>query len=172
MTKLTNIPYYYHDGGRTYAGYAKMKGDCVCRAIAIAENLPYDVVYRKLTELSFEYNKQMSKLYPTRWSLRSNPSTGIASTISRQYLESLGYIYVALPKKNKKHYHRMIDVEDMLIYGTHILAMRKHLATCHNGILFDSWDSRNVQLLGYYTKTPDYQLIKICKHKVLTYVKN
>jgi hypothetical protein len=40
----------YNDGGREAAGYIGKAGDCVCRAIAIAADLPYAEVYKRLAE--------------------------------------------------------------------------------------------------------------------------
>jgi len=40
----------FNDGGRAAAGYKGNAGDCVCRAIAIAADLPYQEVYDRLAE--------------------------------------------------------------------------------------------------------------------------
>ena len=46
----TNPTFVYNDGGRKAAGYQGKAGDCVCRAISIAANLPYQQVYERLAE--------------------------------------------------------------------------------------------------------------------------
>jgi hypothetical protein len=40
----------YDDGGRMAAGYVSVTRDCVCRAIAIASEMPYDEVYQRLAD--------------------------------------------------------------------------------------------------------------------------
>ena len=40
----------FNDGSRAAAGYKGNAGDCVCRAIAIAADLPYQEVYDRLAE--------------------------------------------------------------------------------------------------------------------------
>lgn len=42
------MKYQYNDGGRAEAGYKGHTGDCVCRAIVIASELPYQEVYNRL----------------------------------------------------------------------------------------------------------------------------
>jgi len=42
--------FVYNDGGREAAGYKGTAGDCVCRAVAIAAELPYQEVYDRLAE--------------------------------------------------------------------------------------------------------------------------
>ena len=59
MSETTTIPafasfyipaFVYNDGGREAAGYKGKAGDCVCRSIAIAAQLPYQQVYDRLAE--------------------------------------------------------------------------------------------------------------------------
>jgi len=40
----------YNDGGRARAGYKGYAGDCVCRAISIASERPYNEVYEALSQ--------------------------------------------------------------------------------------------------------------------------
>jgi len=50
----------FNDGGRAAAGYKGDAGDCVCRAIAIAADLPYQDVYDRLAEGSRSQKKRRS----------------------------------------------------------------------------------------------------------------
>lgn len=43
--------FIYDDGGRAEAGFKGAAGDCVCRAVAIAADLPYAEVYRRLARM-------------------------------------------------------------------------------------------------------------------------
>jgi len=50
----------FNDGGRAAAGYKGDAGDCVCRAIAIAADLPYQDVYDRLAEGNASQKKRRS----------------------------------------------------------------------------------------------------------------
>lgn len=170
MIPVTNIPYYYNDGGRHYAGYKGTTGDCVCRALCIAEGLDYKSTYKMMIEFATEHNQMIQSAQKSMGNYRevrlSHPRTGYSNVLLAKLFENYGYTYVKLPKINRR-YHRIADIEDMLIYGTHILQMKKHVVTCIDGKLFDSWDSRERIVLGYFTKKIDYDLVKICKHIIV-----
>lgn len=44
------MKFQYNDGGRRAAGFKGDAGDCVCRAVAIAADLPYSTVYAALAK--------------------------------------------------------------------------------------------------------------------------
>lgn len=44
------MQFVFNDGGRSAAGFKGVTGDCVTRAIAIATEIPYEVVYKSLSE--------------------------------------------------------------------------------------------------------------------------
>ena len=46
------MDWVFDDGGRADAGYKGRVGDCVCRAIAIATETPYQQVYDRINELA------------------------------------------------------------------------------------------------------------------------
>lgn len=49
------------DGGRAVAGYKGSAGDCVCRAIAIAGEMPYEYVYQSLSSGSGRERKSRGR---------------------------------------------------------------------------------------------------------------
>ena len=50
--------FIFNDGGRKAAGFKrKNAGDCVCRAIAIAADLPYAEVHKALSEGNYSQRK-------------------------------------------------------------------------------------------------------------------
>lgn len=49
---MENRTWIYDDGGRSEAGYKGTTGDCVCRAIAIATETPYQEVYDLINEFA------------------------------------------------------------------------------------------------------------------------
>jgi hypothetical protein len=52
----------YNDGGREAAGYKGKVGDCVARAIAIANEKPYQEVYKGLQKLT-DWASQMGTVH-------------------------------------------------------------------------------------------------------------
>lgn len=48
MTLHSTQNFFFNDGGREASGRKGQAGDCVCRAISIAADLPYDQVYKRL----------------------------------------------------------------------------------------------------------------------------
>jgi hypothetical protein len=46
------MKFQVNDGGRAAAGFKSSKRDCVCRAIAIATDMPYEIVHERLNQLA------------------------------------------------------------------------------------------------------------------------
>src|ERR1700722_5940525 len=79
------MPWKYHDGGRSEAGYRGKAGDCVVRAIAIATGKSYQEVYDALNAVA------ASERTRTRKRGISNSRTGVHRVTYQQCLESLGW---------------------------------------------------------------------------------
>lgn len=82
------MTFTYDDGGRAAAGYKGTTGDCVCRAIAIASELPYQYVYDLLNGAG--QTERQSK----RRRGKSNARTGIYKTTTRTVLAAMGWTWV------------------------------------------------------------------------------
>lgn len=78
------MKFQFNDGGRIDAGIKGKTGDCVVRAIAIATQKPYQVVYDaiNLTAQSERTGKRKRG--------KSSSRTGVYKGTISKYLESLG----------------------------------------------------------------------------------
>ena len=82
--------FVYNDGGREAAGYKGSAGDCVCRAVAIAAQLPYQEVYNRLAEGNASQRKS-KRTGKQPWSARN----GIYTTRKwfKDYMRELGFVW-------------------------------------------------------------------------------
>ena len=142
----------YNDGGRLSAGYQNAKaGDCVCRAIAIATNKPYQEVW---DYLALHNSKQ-------RKSKRSNNKRGETADkgISTKrkwfndYMLSLGFKWkptMLIGSGCKVH----LKAEELPM-GVIIANVSKHFVCVIDGVIQDTYDcSRGGTrcVYGYYYK--------------------
>src|ERR1700686_1566888 len=79
------MQFQFNDGGRQAAGLQGKTGDCVCRSIDIATNMPHAYVYMLLNE-----NAQQQRI-TKRQPKRGNARIGIYKNTIRQVLEMLGW---------------------------------------------------------------------------------
>jgi hypothetical protein len=80
------MEFIYDDGGRAEAGFKGEVGDCVCRAISIAAQLPYRTVYDGLNEMAKRERKSKRRRG------RSSARNGVyKATIKRYIEEALGW---------------------------------------------------------------------------------
>ncbi len=141
------MKFVYDDGGRHDAGYKGIAHDCVCRAIAIITEKPYQEVYEIINTLSKE-----EKL-TGRKKKRSTARTGVFRKTYHDYLKSLGYIWVAtmgIGTGCKIHLRK-----EELPNGHLLVKISKHLTAIIDGVLYDTYDcSRNENrcVYGYYYK--------------------
>ena len=91
MSEAKHTPVFvYNDGGREAAGYKGTAGDCVCRSIAIAAQLPYQQVYDRLAEGNASQRKS------TRTGKKSRSArNGINTTRKwfKDYMLELGFVW-------------------------------------------------------------------------------
>jgi hypothetical protein len=136
------IPYIYNDGGRAAAGYKGHTGDCVCRAIAIAAELPYQQVYDTLNELAKE-----------RKARKSAARTGVARKVYDVYIRSLGMTWrptMAIGSGCRVHLRA-----SELPAGRIICRLSRHIVAVVDGVLHDTYDcSREGDrcVYGYYAR--------------------
>ena len=143
------MDFIYNDGGRKEAGFKGSTGDCVTRAIAIAIQLPYQVVYDDLNVRC----KNEDSLRQAARKKHSNSRTGVYKGTYHSYLKSLGWNWVATMKIGtgcKVHLKA-----DELPSGVLIVRLSKHLAAVIDGVIHDTFDpSRNETrcVYGYFKK--------------------
>lgn len=142
----------YNDGGRAASGRKGSTSDCVARSIAIAAELPYDEVYKRLAEGN--QNQRRSKR-ENKVSGRRTASHGI--NVKRKwfvdYMAELGFRWVPTMQIGsgcKVH----LDAKE-LPAGRIVVALSKHYAAVIDGVVNDTYDcSRGGTrcVYGYWTK--------------------
>lgn len=127
--------YQYNDGGRSDSGRKGTAGDCVCRAIAIALELPYDQVYRELAQANQEAGGKRSA------------RNGLYRSVYEAYLNKHGWVWHSAPKLEGRK-ARFNDLPQ----GRLIARMARHVAAVIDGKLHDTWDSRHKMVYGYFAR--------------------
>lgn len=103
--------------------HGRSTGDCVIRAISIAENLPWIVVYVELCVQGFDTGD---------W--------GNSNDVWGAYLRRLGYTRYVIPNTCPDCY-TVKDFADEHRNGTFILCTGTHVVTVIDGDYYDAWDS-------------------------------
>jgi hypothetical protein len=148
---MSALPWTYDDGGRAVAGYRGEAGDCVCRAIAIATALPYQVVYDALNAAATRERPGSRR----RRGRRSSARTGVFKATSHHYLEALGWRWTPTMQIGSGCTVHLRAGE--LPAGRLIVAVSKHVCAVIDGVLHDTHDpSRGGTrcVYGYYTADP------------------
>ena len=115
-------------------------GDCVIRAICIAENKYWEEIYLDLMAKCFEL-----KEIPT------------ANEAWSKYLTSIGYKRHIVPDTCPDCY-TVADFAKDNPTGTYILATGTHTVTVKDGNYYDTWDSGDKAIIWYFNKeTVDYE---------------
>lgn len=142
------IDFVLDDGGRAAAGFRGETGDCVCRAIAIAAELPYAEVYAALTATA-------ARERPRRGKKRSSARTGVHKATIRRYLESLGWRWTPTMQIGSGCKVHLRAAE--LPAGRIVVSVSRHLVAVIDGVVHDTHDpSRDGTrcVYGYFTKEP------------------
>jgi hypothetical protein len=140
------------DGGREAAGMSGRAGDCVCRAVAIAAELPYDKVWSYLAERNA--GQRASCRSAKR---RETADDGI--TVKRKwfkdYMKSLGFRWVStMGVGTGCHVHLR---KDELPPGRLVCRLSRHVVAVIDGVIHDTYDpSRGGTrcVYGYWMKGP------------------
>ncbi len=124
-----------NDGGRAEAGFKGQAGDCVCRSIAIASELPYIEVYKALSEGTG--SQRASKRTGKRASSARN---GINTKRKwfKDYMTNIGFKWVATMQIGSGCTVHLRH--DELPQGRLVVAVSKHMTSVINGVLNDTYD--------------------------------
>lgn len=141
------MDFVFDDGGREAAGFKGKTGDCVCRAIAIATEMPYKEVYDLINEMA--KSERASK----RKRGKSSARTGVYIGTIRKVMERLGWKWhptMAIGKGCTVHLRK-----DELPSGRLVVSVSRHEVAVIDGVVHDTYDctrdgSRCVY--GYYAK--------------------
>ena len=114
--------------------HKKSVGDCVIRAISVAENKEWDDIFLEL----------MLKSYAMKDIPSSNEVWG-------SYLKDIGYSRYIIPNTCPDCYTIMDFAADNPV-GTYILATGTHVVAVIDGNYIDTWDSGNEVPIYYFEK--------------------
>lgn len=123
------MKYAHDDGGRSAAGFKGNTGDCVCRSIAIATQIPYLDVYAMLNESSQRERRVRGK---------SSARTGVHKATYRRVLESLGWKFTPTMAIGSGCRVHLTDGE--LPMGRLIVVVSKHLCAVIDGVIHDTYN--------------------------------
>ena len=135
----------YNDGGRAKAGYKGDAGDCTVRAIAIATEQEYQIVYDALFEMNRKNNKNHKNASP-----RDGNTT--MKTIHK-YMKNIGWNWTPTMKIGQGCKVHMSA--DELPSGNLVVRLSKHLAAVIDGTLHDTYDCTRDGtrcVYGYWSK--------------------
>jgi hypothetical protein len=130
------VEFVYDDGGREGAGYRGNAGDCVVRAIAIATEQPYQVVYDALHDAGRDYKFRSRRARVKRGS--ASPRDGVHPAVYKPYLLALGWEWV--PTMQIGSGCRVHLRADELPAGRLIVRLSGHLSAVINSVIHDTND--------------------------------
>lgn len=143
--------FVYDDGGRAAAGYTGSASDCVCRAIAIATEKPYQEVYDALNELAKRERTGKRKKG------KSSARNGVYRATYEPYILSLGWKWVPTMRIGQGCTVHL--AADELPAGRLIVAVSRHLTAMIDGTIRDTHDPRRYNqdsptrcVYGYFVK--------------------
>ena len=151
MSEANSTPVFVsNDGGRKAAGYKGKAGDCVCRAIAIAAQLPYQQVYDRLAEGNATQRRSRSTGKKRHRSARNGIMT--KRKWFKDYMLELGFVWT--PTMQIGSGCQVHLKADELPSGRLVCNVSKHCVAVINGVLNDTHDcSRKGKrcVYGYWT---------------------
>lgn len=141
------------DGGRKAAGFGGPAHDCVVRAIAIAAQRPYAVVYGEIAEINAKMPRTKARSHRRSAVGQHTADRGVytESALFKRYMVALGFTWVptmSIGSGCKVHLRT-----DELPKGRIIVRITHHLAAVIDGVLHDTHDcSRGGTrcVYGYY----------------------
>lgn len=128
----------YNDGGRVAAGYKGDAGDCVCRAIAIAAQLPYAEVYERLAEGTGKERKSKGRT--------ARNGINIQREWFKDYMRSIGFVWYPTMTIGSGCKVHLRDGE--LPMGRLVVRVSKHCTAVIDGVINDTHDPQRYFLPG------------------------
>ena len=141
------MKFNYNDGGREEAGFKGKVGDCVCRAIAIATELPYKEVYDLINK--FAKSERTGK----RKKGVSSARNGVYKNTIKKVMEHLGWKWIPTMFVGKGCTTHLRDGE--LPMGRLVVSVSRHETAVIDVVINDTYDcSRGGDrcVYGYFVK--------------------
>ena len=110
-------------------------GDCVIRALCKVTGKEWLQVFDELTPYVRE--------------VQANPN---AKQVYSKYLEDNGFKWVGITAKKGSKRPTVQSFAKDHKEGTYILSVAHHIVTVEDGYFYDTWDSGDCSLYGYYVK--------------------
>lgn len=135
------MEWQYDTGGREKYYKQVNVGDCVVRAIAIANNLDYKGSYNLVK----------------RYNQGNTPRDGVPTKVYSDLLRDLGWEYISCSGRGYKGKLLYLNEESLPMEGIVICRVSNHLTTVINGVIHDTHDcSRDGtrQVYGYWCRKP------------------
>lgn len=126
------MEWIYDDGGRAEAGFKGTTGDCVCRAIAIATETPYKIVYDLINHYASKERTGKRKRSV------SNARTGVYTQTTRKVMEHLGWQWI--PTMHIGIGCRVHLRADELPKGRIMVCLSKHECAVIDGVIHDIYN--------------------------------
>lgn len=124
------MKFVQHDGGRKLAGFEGSAGDCVCRSIAIAAEMPYEEVYQRLA--SGAGNERKSRGRSARNGIRTSRKW------FKDFMETIGFVWtpcMGIGTGCKVHLR-----EGELPMGRLVVAVSRHYTAVIDGVIHDTYN--------------------------------
>jgi len=136
MSEANPTPVFvYNDGGRKTAGFKGDAGDCVCRAIAIATQRPYQEVYDRLAEGNATQRKSKRTGKRPR---SANNGINISRKWFKDYMLELGFAWnptMQIGSGCQTHLNA-----DELPSGRLVCNVSRHCVAVIDGVINDTYD--------------------------------
>ena len=113
----------------------KREGDCVVRAISVANNVSWQVTYLQLCELG-EKRFRMPNSKP----------------VYEEYLKKQGFVKYKMPKHYDNTRYTVRELIDENPNITMVISVANHLTCAIKGTLYDTWDCSHKSVGNYYIK--------------------
>jgi hypothetical protein len=155
---MSKMPWVKSDGGRKAAGFKGNAGDCVCRAIAIAADLPYAEVYARLAA---ETGKQRAtKVHPKQRAASASHGIDTGRWWFTNYMRELGFTWTPTFRNGYGWWCTLKPGE--LPMGRLVVSLSRHSVAVIDGVIYDNHHcsrGRRRCVYGYWqlaaNKAPD-----------------
>ena len=136
MRKTNNYYCYYQPNDKDLKD---RYGDCTIRALSKALNVSWIEAYKTTIPLCIEY--QTPNIF------------NLPRELEKEAMSKLGFTYYGISNKKGTKRPTIKEFAKTHQTGCYILNVANHEVACVDGKYYDTWDSGNKSLYGYYEKT-------------------